>query len=462
MFLEFPGSRGMLDPMPPSVAAAGRLMNRMRFPRLLLLPLLLVTLGMACHHGSSNNTASPGTPPVITGGPTDASTITGRPVTFEITATGAPTLRYQWAKDGVDILGAIHSALSITSPKVQDAGRYVVTVTNPNGTLTSSSATLTVLQAVTFTTPVGVVTDASGNLFVSDTEDHTLWKVDAAHQKTLLAGSSGLAGSADGIGNQARFDHPGGIALDPAGNLVVADTGNHTIRRIAPDGTVTTLAGSPGLPGAVDGLGPVARFRGPNGLVVTPAGTMYIADSQNHTIRFMALDGTITTYAGTAGMPGLANGAGAGAQFNQPTGLALAPDGSLYVADYGNSCIRLISPALFVSTFAGAPTHGFQDGSATTAQFYLPMGIALDSAGVLWVVDTRNHAIRRVKSDGTVSLFAGSGTLGNADGTGTLALFSLPGGIAITPSGNLLVADTQNHILRSITPAAVVTSLTTP
>ncbi len=451
MFLEFPGVGGRVDSM------------RSRISRLVLVPIILVTLGLACHHSSSNTDAAPGTPPKITGGPADTSTITGRSVSFEITATGAPTLRFQWAKDGIDILGAISSSLIIPNPKVQDAGHYAVTVTNPNGVLTSPSATLAVLQALTFTAPVGLATDAAGNIYIADTDDHTIWKVSPAHQKTLLAGSSRLPGVTDAQGTNARFNSPGALALDPAGNLVVADTGNHAIRRIAPDGTVTTLAGSPGLPGSADGLGALARFNAPNGLVVAASGAMYIADTQNHTIRFLAVDGTVTTYAGSAGNPGLSNGAGAIARFNQPTGLALAPNGSLYVSDYGNSCIRLIDATATATTFAGAPnTHGLTDGSATTALFYQPMGIALDATGVLWVADSRNHAIRRVAADGTVTRVAGSGTLGNTDANGTAALFNLPCGIATTPAGSLLVADTHNHILRDLTPTGAVTTLTVP
>ena len=190
---------------------------------------------------------------------------------------------------------------------------------------------------------------------------------------------------------------------------------------------------------------------------------MYIADSLNHTIRFLAVDGTVTTYAGSAGNPGLSNGVGALARFNQPTGLALAPNGSLYVSDSGNSCIRLIDPTAAVTTLAGkANSQGLADGSATTALFYQPMGIALDASGALWVADSRNHAIRRVAADGTVTLIAGSGTLGNTDANGAAALFNLPCGIATTSAGSLLVADTQNHILRNLTTTGAVTTLTTP
>lgn len=441
-------------------------MRMLQISRFFLLPVLLLGLGAACssHHSDPNSVSSP---PAITVQPVNTSTVTGRLVSLSVTATGASTpqfpLSYQWAKDGLDILGARAATFTLYSPNPQDSGSYTVTVTNAVGSITSSPAILTVAAAVTFQSAVGVVSDALGNLYVSDANDHTIWKVDPANQKTLLAGSPGLPGSSDGQGSNAQFRNPGGLALDPAGNLVVADTGNHTIRRIAPDGTVTTLAGSPGVPGSADGVGAQARFNAPYGIAVDGSGTVYIADTQNHTIRHMATDGTVTTYAGAAGQPGLANGANANALFNQPNGLALAPDGTLVVADYGNSCIRTISPAGQVSTLAGSGTSGFADGAGALATFYWPVGVAVDASGTIWVADTHNHAIRKVLPDHTVSTLAGlGGTPGNADGTGTTARFSLPCGIATTPSGNLIVADTYNHILRVVTPAGVVTTPTAP
>ena len=447
----------------PSLGGASGAWRRLRLARLFILPVLLLALGAGCT-SKHTDASSPGTPPAITSGPSNVSTISGRPVSFTVTATGAVPLAYQWAKDGHAILGAIGATFTLYQPRVEDAGSYTVTVTNPNGTVTSGAATLTVTAALTFTAPVGLAYDASGNLFVSDMEDHTIWKVDASNQKTLLAGSSGLPGATDAQGSGARFNHPGGLAFDPAGNLVVADTGNHTIRRIALDGTVTTLAGSAGQPGTADGTGAQARFNAPFGLAVDGTGAMYIADSQNHTIRFMAADGTVSTYAGTPGTPGLTDGLGSAARFNQPNGIALGPNGTLYVADYGNSCIRAVAPGGNVSRLAGQTnSFGYSNGTALTALFNTPVGLALDAAGVLWIADTRNNSIRRLGTDATVSTPAGSGgASGNVDGSGSAAFFYLPCGIAVSPSGNLVVADTSNHLLRTMTPAGVVTTFTRP
>jgi sugar lactone lactonase YvrE len=253
----------------------------------------------------------------------------------------------------------------------------------------------------------------------------------------------------------------------------VADTGNDTIRVIAPDpasnnaitpnSVVSTLAGSPGQPGYADGQGANALFNAPIGLAVSSSGTIYIGDSQNHVIRQMTPSGTVSLYAGTPGKPGFQNGAAGSALFNQPNGLALKADGTLLVADYGNSSIRSISPAGQVATLAGQDTHGFADGAPSSALFYWPVSIAVDATGVVWVADTSNHVIRKISADGSVLTIAGAGgTAGNLDGTGTAALFDFPCGIAVLPSGDLLVADTDNHYLRKVTTSGVVTTYLAP
>ncbi len=458
MSLEFPSPGGMLHSMRSRTASKGRPMRMLRRSLTVLLPILMLALGGGCHHGS--NADAVGTPPSITLQPVDTPTVSGRQVSFTITANGAPVLAYQWAKDGVNIFGALGLTFTLYDPQPADSGHYSVSVTNPYGSVTSRAAVLTVVPTPEFTAAVSVVTDAAGNLFVSDRDDHVIWQVSPSKQVTLLAGSRGLAGSADGQGSNAQFRNPGCLAFDLAGNLVVADTGNHTIRRIAMDGTVTTLAGTPGIPGTANGVGALARFNAPYGIAVTATGTMYIADSQSHTIRLMAVDGTVSTYAGTPGASGQGNGSAGSAQFNQPNGLALGPDGTLYISDYGNSCIRMISPNAQVSTLAGlAGTVGYTDDTGTAALFNLPVGITLDASGNVWVADTHNHVIRSITPAGVVITVAGSGLAGNADGIVATAYFNLPCGITGLPSGNFMVADTANHILRIVTPGGTVTTL---
>src|SRR5437899_3036083 len=187
---------------------------------------------------------------------------------------------------------------------------------------------------------------------------------------TNLAGVPGGPGSVDGTAGAARFNYPSGLAVDSAGNVYVADTLNHTIRKITPAGAVTTLAGSAGQSGSADGTGSAARFDYPEGAAVDGAGNVYVADWGNYTIRKITLAGAVTTLAGSAGQSGSADGTGSEARFDYPTGVAVDSAGSVYVADWWNSTIRKITLAGAVTTLAGsAGFFGSADGIGTAAEF---------------------------------------------------------------------------------------------
>src|SRR5436190_3207012 len=211
-----------------------------------------------------------------------------------------------------------------------------------------------------------------------------------------LAGYPG-GGSADAAGSGAQFSKPTGIAVDTSGNIYVADTFNHTIRKITPTGIVTTVAGAAGVSGATDASGPAARFNQPGGIAVDAAGYLYVGDTANHTIRKITPAGTVSTLAGSAGISGSANATGTNAQFNLPQGVAVDSSGNVYVADYGNYTIRMITPAGAVSTLAGlAGNPGSIDDVGSNARFYQPEGVAVDAAGFVYVADTANGTIRRI------------------------------------------------------------------
>lgn len=270
-----------------------------------------------------------------------------------------------------------------------------------------------------------------------------------------------LLGSTDGPADQASFGRPNGVAVGRDGTLYVADTYNHTIRKIAPNHVVTTLAGLTGVPGSDDGVGTTARFNSPTAIAVDPAGNLFVADFSNHTIRTVAPDGTVRTLAGLAGHASNEDGAGDAARFNYPGGVALARDGTLFVADTGNAEIRKITPAGVVSTLAGQTGHyGSEDGVGSAARFGFPVGIAVDSAGHAYVTDNPNNTIRAIAPDGTVTTLAGlAGTAGSDDGTGSAARFNVPSGIAVDGNGTLYVTDYQNYTVRRITSGGVVTTL---
>ena len=315
-------------------------------------------------------------------------------------------------------------------------------------------------EAAQFNFPTGIAVDSAGNLYVADTNSHTIRKITAAGVVTTLAGLAFNSGITDGTGSAARFNRPTAIAVDGAGIVYVADTNNHTIRQVTPAGVVTTLAGTPGS-GFTDGPAASAKFNSPRGIAVDAAGSnVYVADSNNQAIRKIAA-GVVTTLAG--GAFGSQDGTGPAAGFNGPRGLAMDGAGNIYVADIFNQRIRQVTPAGVVTTLAGSFRQGGIDGPAnagpTGARFNNPEGVAASGAGVVYVADTSNDTIRKIAS-GVVTTVAGfAGSFGSADGEEQLARFGIPSGVAIDSQGTLYVADRNNHTIRKITRTGVVTTL---
>ncbi len=308
---------------------------------------------------------------------------------------------------------------------------------------------------------MGVAVDSAGDIYVADEANDEIRKITPAGAVTTLAGAAGQPGSADGTGIAARFDGPNDVAVDSVGNVYVADFGNDEIRKITPAGVVTTLAGAVYQTGSADGTGSAARFYNPRGVAVDSAGNIYVADTYNDEIRKITPAGVVTTLAGAAQQPGSTNGTGSAARFNEPTGVAVDSAGNIYVADQYNSEVRKITPAGAVTTLAGAAGHiGSADGTGSAARFDYPFGVALDNAGNVYVVDFGNDEIRKITPAGAVTTLAGAaGQEGSADGTGSAARFYRPAGMAVDTAGNVYVADEHNHEIREVTPAGVVTTL---
>ena len=323
--------------------------------------------------------------------------------------------------------------------------------------------------AASFSAPGGVAVDANGYVYVADKGNNTIRKITPAGTVTTLAGTAGVTGHADGTGTSASFNFPQGLAVDAAGNLYVADGGNFTIRLITPGGVVTTVAGQAGAPGTTDGTGNSATFGGLAGLGVDAQGKVYVADSENNAIRMitptpMPGGGTsypVTTFAGITHHVGSGDGNGLAATFNQPNGVAVDSQGNVYVADSANCTIRMITPTALVSTLAGTPlAQGSADGTGSAARFYQPQGLAVAPNGNVYVADAYNNTIRLLAPGNRVSTFAGAASVsGSADGTGGGATFNNPNGVVMDPAGNTYVTDTSNNTLRMVTPAGVVTTL---
>ncbi len=344
----------------------------------------------------------------------------------------------------------------------------VVTTVAGGGWPNNNGSTDGVGSAARFTWPTGVVLDGSGVMYVADGSNHTIRKIvigeDGIGTVTTVAGLPGSSGTSDGAGSSARFNYPDGLALGSDGNLYVADSNNHTIRKITIDaggvGTVTTWAGAAGYFGSTQGAGGAARFYFPHGLAADRIGNLYVADASNHTIRKIAATGGVSILAGRAGY-GSADGTSGEARFYFPTGVAVGGTGEVYVADRNDSTIRKITADGEVTTFAGAAgASGADDGTGSAARFNFPSGVALGSSGEVYVADRFNHTIRKITPDGVVTTFAGAaGASGADDGTGSAARFNSPNGVAADGSGNVYVADRGNHTIRKITPDGVVTTL---
>jgi len=299
----------------------------------------------------------------------------------------------------------------------------------------------------------GLALDGSGNLYVADMNNNTIRKVTPDGVVSTLAGLAANPGSSDGTGIAARFNKPATMVLDGSGNIYVADSGNNTIRKITPGGVVSTLAGSADNKGCIDGIGGAARFNNPFGLAMDSSGTLYVSEWGNDTIRKITPDGTVLTVAGSPGHKGSSDGTGSAARFNTPVGVAVDNRGTLYVADTFNQTIRKITPDGVVSTLAGSAGQvGSMDGMGSAARFNRPCRPVLDSSGNLYVAEFLNCTVRKVTPGGVVTTLAGSaGVEGCNDGAGSAARFKNPCGLASDSSGNLYLADSGNNTIRKIT-----------
>ncbi|MBI3417814.1 MAG: VCBS repeat-containing protein [Verrucomicrobia bacterium] len=311
-------------------------------------------------------------------------------------------------------------------------------------------------SAARFNHPRYVTLDSADNVYVSDAFNHTIRKITPDGTVSTFAGQAGMYGSQDGAASSALFKYPSDLVFDNQGNLYVAEEGNPTIRKIAPDGTVSTLAGSATSSGTVDGTGSAARFSLLAGIALDNQGNLIVADSIGHTIRKVTPAGVVTTIAGIPLQNGTADGQALQAQFDHPGGVAVDAAGTVFVGDYYNHAIRMITAAGTVSTLAGlAGTSGSADGVGSSARFNYPFGIALDASGNLFVSDDSNDTIRMVTPGGQVTTVGGTpGLVGSADGVGSEARFHLPQDVAVGRDGKIYVADRYNHIIRVGQPSS--------
>lgn len=334
----------------------------------------------------------------------------------------------------------------------------------------SSAAT-----AATLHSPLGLAADSSGNIYISDQLNHRIRKVSTSGTITTIAGQD-LQGSTgdDGPATSASLNAPSGIAVDSSGNVYVADTRNHKIRKIGTDGKITTFAGD-GVAGFIekntDGTyvdAKNAEFNYPTGVAVDSSGNVYIADSANHRIRKVGTDGKISTVVGT-GVSGYSgdDGMATNATLNHPTSVAVGSGGSLYIADQQNHRIRKVTPDGVIKSIAGTGLPGYSGngGPAQLASLFYPTGVAVDASGNVYVADMTNNRIRRIAEDGTIQAIAGSGRFGDtgSDEPALNAKLKFPTAVLAGPGGKIYFSDSQNHRVKVLTPVGVPpTSTGTP
>lgn len=291
--------------------------------------------------------------------------------------------------------------------------------------------------SASFYTPAHIAIDAADNLYVSDGQNGLIRKIT---RKAVVTTIANIVGWFPG-----DYVQPLGLAVDAAGYIYVVAT-NSEILKISQTGVITVFAGN-GTRGSADGIGGAASFNVPEDVALDAEGNLYVADFSNNKIRKISPEGVVTTFAGS-GERGETDGKGAAASFDQPTGIAVDAAGNVYVAEVGNK-IRKISPAGVVTTLAGSGAPGSADGVGAAASFYVPEGLALDAKSNLYVVDYGNNRIRKITPKGEVTTIAGS-VYGFANGPGASAEFRAPYDVTVDHRGDLFVADAYNEMIRKI------------
>ena len=319
--------------------------------------------------------------------------------------------------------------------------------------------------------PTGVAVDAAGSIYIADTGNGRIRKVGLSGIIGTVAGNgkSGFSGDG-GPATSASLDGPSGVAVDAAGNLYIADStssysgGNNRIRKVSPSGIISTVAGNGTAGFSGDGgLATNASLNVPSGIAVDAADNLYIADARNNRVRRVAPSGIISTVAGGgSGFPG-GNGPATSASLSWPSSVAVDAAGNLYITDQGNGRIRKVSPSGMISTAAGSGQGGFtgDGGPATLASLWRPTGVAVDAAGSLYIADQLNNRIRKVSPSGIISTLAGNGgskSLGDG-GPATSAVLKSPQGVAADAAGNLYIADSANNRARKVDPSGTITTV---
>lgn len=337
--------------------------------------------------------------------------------------------------------------LKFTTPSTGNTYTGIVTTFAGSGT---SGYLDGAAMSAQFNNPEGVSVDSKGNVFVSDAFNNVIREISSAGSVSTVAGTQGAIGFQDGKGTNAEFYSPAGSAVDAQGNIYVADRGNNVIRKITPDGTVSTYAGT-GTAGYRNGAATsaylksssdsLAMFNGPTGVAVDASGNVYVADRGNNVIRKILPTGRTMTVAGNI-VKGFIDATGAVALFNHPSGVVIDSKGDLYVTDEGNSALRKVTSAGVVSTIIGNPVQ--------TDILNIPSALAIDANDNVFIVDEGGRVFEYNSSNNALYFLAGSLTSGLTNGTGSSVRFNYPQSIAVDGQGNIYIADQYNNVIRKM------------
>jgi sugar lactone lactonase YvrE len=362
----------------------------------------------------------------------------------------------------VDTLGNLYIA-DTDNERIRKVDKNGVITTVAGNGLRGYSGDGGLATQAAFDSPSGVVVDASGTLYIADSNNDRIRKVDANGIITTFAGSGSNGFSGDGgPATQAGLAYPWGVAVDILGNLYIADTDNQRIRKVDRSGAITTVAG--GIECGDGGPATQAQLHRPTGVVTDASGNLYVADTLNHRVRKVDEGGIITTVAGT-GIQGYSGDGGPAAQAKvyEPWGVAADTLGNLYIADTSNQRIRKVNKDGIISTVAGNGSYGFSGdgGPAAQARLYEPSGVAIGALGDVYIADTYNNRVRRIDPSGIITTVAGNGTYGYSGdgGPATSASLSHPDGLTLDASGNIYISDTYNHHIRKVDTNGIITTL---
>ncbi len=424
---------------------------------------------------SSVATVTIGLPPSISIQPLGQTAPAGSSIALSVTAAGSDPLNYQWWDTAGPIQDATNAIFTLTSADPTNSDAYTVIISNAFGSITSSVATVTIgLPPSISIQPLGQTAPAGSSIALSVTAAgkgplNYQWQLNGTNLPNDLintvAGNGIAAYNGDELtATNASLNIPFGLALDALGNFYIADTGNQRVRKVDTNNVISTAAGNGVWGYSGDGEAATnANFLFPLDVAIGSAGQLLIADQDNHCIRKVDSNGIITTVIGNGRLGNSGDGGAAtNASLSFPRGLAVDTAGNIFIADSGSSLIREVDTNGIITTKAGNGTQGYSgDGSAATnASLNEPTGVAVDGSGELFIADSGNNSIRKVDSLGIITTVAGNGLQGYSGDGGAATNSSLndPTGVAVDTMGNLFIADSHNSLVRMVDSSGIIST----